>query len=150
MQTTPTIWSNLYAADLRAAGPVAMLVASFLKYKANATGFFRMEPDEIGSAVGVPLKEVDAALMALEKIRFLRYDVETQIIWIIDHALWSLGKLRLGNKKDIATANAEFSAIPKNCALRVDFLLSYALMLRLEGPEAASQFDATIQSGDEV
>lgn len=150
MQTIPSIWSNIYVSDLRAAGPVAMLVASFLQYKANAIGFFKIGLDEIGFAVDLPRDEIESALAELEKIRFLRYHAATEMAWIIDHAAWSLGKLRSTNKKDIATANAQFSAIPKSCPLRVDFLWLNALMLRLEVQGATPLGEGTFEDQGDI
>lgn len=150
MQTIPSIWSNIYAADLRAAGPVAMLVASFLQYKANAIGFFKMGLDEIGFAIDLPHDEIESALAELEKIRFLRYHAATQMAWIIDHAAWSLGKLRSTSKKDIETANAQFSAIPRTCPLRVDFLWLNALMLRLEVQGATPLGEGTLENHEDM
>lgn len=150
MQPIPSIWSNIYAADLRATGPVAMLVASFMQHKANEIGFFKMELDEIGCAIGLPRVEIESALAALEKIRFLRYHAATQMAWIIDHAAWSLGKLRSTSKKDIETANAQFSAIPRTCPLRVDFLWLNALMLRLEVQGATPLGEGTLENHEDM
>lgn len=150
MQTIPSIWSNIYAAELRAAGPVAMLVVSFLQYKTNEIGFFKMELDEIGFAIGLSRDEIESALAALEKIRFLRYHAGTNMVWLIDHAAWSLGKLRSTSKKDIAMANAQFSAIPKSCPLRVDFLWLNALMLRLEVQGATPLGEATFENQEDI
>lgn len=150
MQTIPSIWSNIYAAELRAAGPVAMLVASLLQHKTNEIGFFKMELDEIGFAIGLPCVEIESALAALEKIRFLRYHRGTHMVWLIDHAAWRLGKLRSTSKKDIATANAQFSAIPKTCPMRVDFLWLNALMLRLEVQGATPLGEETFEDQEHM
>jgi hypothetical protein len=132
------IHSDFCADDLRIAGPAAMLVASFLKHQANSIGFFPLIFDDVTRALGMPVAEIKALMPVLEKIGFLRYHAESEMVWVINHAAWCLGHLRATNKKMIAQANAEFAAIPKTCPMRVDFLWQHALMLRLQIQGAAS------------
>lgn len=134
--TQPSIWNDFRTAELRAAGPGALLVASFLKYKANEIGFFRVELEEIASEVSMPMGEIESTLTALENIGFLRHHESTQTVWIVDHAILTLGKLHANNRKMIDQANSQFTAIPRDCTLRVDFLLQHACMLRLGSNDA--------------
>ena len=75
--STSLIFDDRSAHDLRAAGPAAMLIASFLKSKANCIGFFQVKPSDIAQAVGLTLAEVESVLLVLEKIGFLRSHAET-------------------------------------------------------------------------
>ena len=144
------IYFHHCADDLRIAGPAAMLVADFLTYKANSIGFFQLKLDDVTRAVGIPMQEIGALMPVFEKIGFLRYHAESEMVWIIDHAVWRLGHLRASDKKLIAQANAEFSTIPKSCPMRVDFLWQHALMLRLEIQGAASPSVMSFDSQDEM
>jgi hypothetical protein len=129
------IWHDNCADDLRAAGPACMLVAVFLKYTANAIGFFPLKFEVVSHATGLHSQEIKAMLPILEKIGFLRYDQESQMVWIVEHATFSLGHLRANNKKMITQANTEFAAIPKTCPMRADFLWQHEFLLRLDVPE---------------
>jgi hypothetical protein len=144
------IYFHHCADDLRIAGPVAMLVADFLMYEANSIGFFQLKFDNVTRAVGIPMQKIEALMPIFEKIGFLRYHAESEMVWIIDHAVWRLGHLRASDKKLIAQANAEFSKIPKTCPMRVDFLWQHALMLRLEIQGAASPSEMSFESRDEM
>ena len=144
------IHSDFCADDLRIAGPAAMLVASFLKHQANSIGFFPLNFDDVTRALGMPVAEIKALMPVLEKIGFLRYHAESEMVWVINHAAWCLGHLRATNKKMIVQANAEFAAIPKTCPMRVDFLWQHALMLRLEIQGAASPSEMSFESGDKI
>lgn len=150
MSHSLAIWNDLCIADLRAAGPSALLVASFLKYKANSIGFFQVEPEKISHAVGLSLEEIESTLTVLEKIGFVRHHANTQMFWIIGHARMSLGHIHANNRKMIAQANAEFAATPKDCPLRVDFLWQHALMLRLEIQGAAPASELSLVAEDDV
>ncbi|MYM83336.1 hypothetical protein GTP44_15400 [Duganella sp. FT50W] len=134
------------AADLRVAGPSVMLVASHLLNASNSTGFFHLKLNAAASDLGMLATEIESSLAVLEKIGFLRYHAGTQVVWIIGHAARNLGKLRANNKKMIVLANAEFTAVPATCPLRVNFLWSHALMLRLEVKGAGSPVDSGFDS----
>jgi len=143
------IYYNRCADDLRAAGPAAMLVAAYLQYSSNSIGFFLLKFEAVSRAVGLASDEIKAVLLVLEKIGFLRFDPGTQIVWIIDHAVETLGYLRPTNKAAISEATAEFAAIPEACLMRADFLWSYAVMLRLQLPSAAYPSDVNLDSEDQ-
>jgi hypothetical protein len=138
------------ADDLRIAGPAAMLVAGFLMDNANSIGFFQLNFDKVTRAVGIPMPEIKALMPVFEKIGFLRYHAESEMVWIIDYAVCRVRHLRATNKKMIAQANAEFAAIPKTCPMRVDFLWKHALMLRLEIQGAASPSEMSFDSRNEM
>jgi hypothetical protein len=129
------IWHDNCADDLRAAGPAVMLVAIFLKYTANAIGFFPLKFDEVSRATGLHLQEIKAVMPMLEHIGFLRYHQDSQMVWIVEHATFSLGHLRANNRKMITQVNTEFAAVPKTCPLRADFLWQHESLLRLDVPE---------------
>jgi hypothetical protein len=129
------IWHDNCADDLRAAGPAFMLVAVFLKYTANAIGFFPLKFEVVSFATGLHSQEIKAMLPQLEHIGFLRYHQDSQMVWIVEHATMSLGQLRANNQKMITQANTEFAAVPTTCPMRDDFLWQYESMLRLNVPE---------------
>jgi hypothetical protein len=131
-QLSIPLWYDDFSDDLRAAGPAVMLVACYLHDSANSIGFYHLAFAAVSRATGVPLAEVQAAMPVLEQIGFLRYHVETQMVWLINYALRNLGPIRSNDKKGTALANAEFAAIPEHCQMRLEFLEQYGEMLRLD------------------
>lgn len=144
------IYHHERADDLRAAGPAVMFLAGYLQYASNAIGFFRLNFEKASTSIGMTAAEIKEALTVLEQIGFLRYHTETQMVWVIKHAAWTLGQLRATNRTLIVQANAEFAAVPKTCPLRVDFLWKHALMLRLEVQGACFPGDASADSDGEM
>jgi hypothetical protein len=142
-QTLP-IWHDNCADELRAAGPSVMLVAVFLKYNANAIGFFPLKFEVVSRATGLHSHEIKAMLPLLEQIGFLRYHQDSQMAWIVEHATTTLGQLRANNQKMITQANTEFAAISKTCPMRDDFLWQYESMLRLNVREDGNADQPTV------
>lgn len=144
------IYYHERADDLRAAGPAVMFLAGYLQYASNAIGFFRLNFEKASNCTGMTAAEIKEALPVLEKVGFLRYHPETEMVWVIKHAAWTLGQLRATSRTLIAQANAEFAAIPKTCPLRVDFLWKHALMLRLEVQGAGFPGDGSADADGEM
>jgi hypothetical protein len=92
------------------------------------------------------LVEVEAALPMLEQIDLLRYDSDTQMIWIVNYALRNLGRIRSNDKKGAALANAEYAAIPEHCPMRLEFLATYGDMLRLDVDASAVPNGASFET----
>jgi hypothetical protein len=137
---------------IRAAGPAAMLVASFLSSNSsvNSIGFYRLPLEAISAATSLPLGEAQAAMHVLEQVGFARYHAASEMVWIINWTRQKLGKIRANNKKRIALANAEYAAIPRDCLMRVDFLWKNARMLHLKVAGSAAPNTESLETEAEM
>ncbi|MYM83341.1 hypothetical protein GTP44_15435 [Duganella sp. FT50W] len=140
-------WRGETADALRAAGPVTMLVACFLNTAyTNHIGLFCLDVDRAASDTGLTSEQVQAELQTLEQTGFLKYDEQTQMVWIIDRADFALGRIRANDKARIKLANAEFAAIPLECTMREEFFEQYEYKLRLSDLDEEVEEVATAES----
>ncbi len=130
---SPNFWVGQTGRDLRAAGPVAMLTAAYLITNplATYTGIYRLPVIYIANDLGLSQDEVRAALAAVEKTGFARYDERSEYVFIINAAAHQLGSLKASDNK-VKYVNREFAQLTKNCPFIAEYFALYAEALHLK------------------
>lgn len=130
---SPNFWVGQTGRDLRAAGPVAMLTAAYLITNplSTFTGIYRLPAIYIANDLGLSLDEVRAAIAAVEKTGFARYDASSEYVWIVNAARHQLGMLKASDNK-VKYVAREFANIGKNCPFLADYFAMYAEALHLK------------------
>ena len=131
---SPNFWIGSTGRDLRAAGTEAQLLAIYLISNplTNYTGLYRLPIIYIANDLGLTLDQTRAALAAVEKTGFARYDEKSEYVWVVEAARHQLGEELKASDNKVKYVNKEFAAIAKSCPFLADYYAKYAVSLHLK------------------
>ena len=88
-----TFWTGRTGKQIRAEGPAAQAMALYAitSPHANMIGHYNLPLQYIQANTGWSDVEILATLRALEKIGFLRYDPESEWLWVCAAVKWQVG-----------------------------------------------------------
>ncbi|MCA8374004.1 hypothetical protein LGM80_11565 [Burkholderia multivorans] len=147
VMVSPNFWIGQTGRDLARAGNAAQLTALYLLSNphANYTGLYRLPLIYIANDLNMSQDAVRAALVAIEKTGFAKYDEKSEYVWIVESARHQLGELKANDNK-VKYVNKEFAAIGKSCPFVVEYFEKYGASMHLKPrkdmPQAAVQKDA--------
>jgi len=136
----PSHWTDAAAYAARKAGTVAQTVRLYVMTAphSNSLGIYRLPPAYAAADLGMQPKDFEGALKLLEDAGYLRFDRESDVVWIIEFANEQIGELHFSKKQGslgipdrrIIGLRNEFSLVP-DCALKQEFLKKYNALLKL-------------------
>ncbi|SAK30913.1 hypothetical protein [Burkholderia multivorans] len=140
VMVSPNFWVGQTGRDLARAGNAAQLTALYLlsNPQANYTGLYRLPLIYIANDLNMSQDAVRAALVAIEKTGFAKYDEASEYVWIVESARHQLGELKANDNK-VKYVNKEFAAISKNCPFIQEYFDKYGASMHLKPRKDMSQ-----------
>lgn len=125
---TPTnFWTNTVGRQLRGAGMDVQMVALYLLSSPHSsyTSLYQLPVAYIAADTGLNHSQVRAALASIRDIGFARYDEDSEFVWVLEGAVWQIGKSLKPGDKRVPFIQKEFDALPEDCPYRADFFQKY-------------------------
>jgi hypothetical protein len=132
---SPAFWIGPTGKKIRAAGPIAQLLALYLitSTHGNMLGLYYLPLPYAAHEIGIPEDQVRSTMELLKGIGFCEYDEATEIVWVCEMAKFQIGEALKAEDKRVAGVRRECESLPVN-PLLPRFLDRYAQSFHLQNP----------------
>lgn len=140
VKLSPKFWTGPTGRAVRRAGVEAQLVALYLLSSphANFIGMYHLPLVYISADTGLGLETVRAALVAVERTGFARYDEDSECVWVVESAKWQVGEEMKAADAKTKYVQKEFDALPSDCPFKREFMARYGDAYHMRGAVPAS------------
>jgi hypothetical protein len=148
VKISPKFWIGPTGRAIRKSGVDAQLVALYLLSSPHVSfiGMYHLPMVYIAADTGLSIDAVRAALTAIERTGFARYDEDSECLWVIESAKWQVGERM--DVKDAKTkyVQKEFDALPSDCPFKAEFMAKYGRAYHMRG---TTPLDASAEAAKE-
>jgi hypothetical protein len=128
VKTYPTFWIGTTGKALRESGQTAQLVALYLisNPHVNYIGLYRLHLAYASTDLNMSEKALVKALATLEGLGFAKFDLVTEMVWVLRGAYWQIGESLLEKDRRVKFVQGEYTAVPAACPMKAEFFAKYA------------------------